>query len=151
MATKEEHPIVNIELSEQTQKKPSHVEFKNTVEIIPNDTKHETGDTKQKKYKYNLSNHNKLNSESSESPTESDHFNSYDVTKGTKSENNHSEKSPLLSESLNYSARFDTSITSVSFQVSLLRLKSVCVLMFVFRFQRKREMSFPQTQISSRM
>ena len=106
--------MVNIELSETHHKKESHVEFRNTVEVIPDIT----GDSKLKKYRYNLANNNNLNSESSESPTESDHFNSYDVTRGKTENSNHSEKSPLLSESLNYSARFDTSVTSVSFQVS---------------------------------
>ena len=112
MATKEEHPVVNIELSEQTHKKPSHVEFKNTFETI-----HDS--SKLKKFRYDIANNNKLNSESSESPTESDHFNSNDVTRGSRGEiSSQSEKSPLLSESLNFSAKFDSSITSVSFQVS---------------------------------
>ena len=115
MATKEEHPIVSIELSEQNisnNKKPSHVDFSSKSRF--------TGIESKIKYKYNIGTHNNINSESSESPTESEHYNSYDVTKPGRAENlNHSEKSPLLTESLNYSARFDTSIVSVSFQVRL--------------------------------
>ena len=123
MATKEEHPIISIELSEQNigySKKPSHVDFSDN-------RSHYTGIESKIKYKYNIGNHNKINSESSESPTESEHFNSCDVTKSGRAENsNHSEKSPLLTESLNYSARFDTSIVSVSFQVRL-----YCVSIFL--------------------
>lgn len=119
MATREEHPIVSIELSEQNirnNKKPSHVDFssrENKLHYYP-------GIESKIKYKYNIGNHNKISSESSESATESDHFNSYDISRPGKAENfNPSEKSPLLTESLNYSAKFDTSIASVSFQVRL--------------------------------
>ena len=118
MATRDDQPIVSIELSEQKYKlKPSHVAFSSKDEKLPGSV-HGIG-SKHKKNRYDVTNHTTAQSESSESPTESDHYLATEGGKGGKGENgNHSETSPLLTDSLNFSARFDNTITSVSFQVS---------------------------------